>query len=258
MKTTNCLIILLSALCLAGCKFDGSLRYEIWRLDASQATKVSFDMPWSTLDETVPLIEWVKVVPNEAVYIKLKNHSPRKYSYCNYDIPYVFDSWEGYDTETREYISGISFGITWSTQDIRTIMNVTGYNDEDTIKYNYLRNKKDDTYDARRQLQELLELSELDARINKTAMKMLPMLNNLLPRYPYASNVDGYFAAAYQTMLIHISTDSKYNGWYMFPIKEKKTYWNPQFPPAKKSYLINRQTIDIHKNERNMLYMFPS
>lgn len=52
-------------------------------------------------------------------------------------------------------------------------------------------------------------------------MKMLPMLNNLLPRHPYASNVDGYFAAAYQTMLIHISTDSKYNGWYMFPIKEK-------------------------------------
>lgn len=76
MKTTNCLIILLSALCLTGCKFDGSLRYEIWRLDASQATKVSFDMPWSTLDETVPLIEWVKVVPNEAVYIKLKTIHP--------------------------------------------------------------------------------------------------------------------------------------------------------------------------------------
>lgn len=75
MKTVHYSILLLLTFCLAGCKFDGSLRYEQYSLDASKASKVSFDIPWSRIDEKVPLIEWVKIVPDESsLYIKLKGN----------------------------------------------------------------------------------------------------------------------------------------------------------------------------------------
>lgn len=42
MKTVHYSILLLLTFCLAGCKFDGSLRYEQYSLDASKASKVKY------------------------------------------------------------------------------------------------------------------------------------------------------------------------------------------------------------------------
>lgn len=248
MKSTNYLIILLSLLCLAGCKFDGSLRYEQYDLDASKANKVSFDIPWTRLDEEVPLIEWIKIVPDESsVYIKLQGNMPRKY-YSEDET----GSWSGYEKSTNDRIYGVNFGVTWTSYDIERLMRVTGYSDDDideakkrlfVAQYTNDNNTLNSYYrEPEYNLETLNAEMELNQIIREKAKKLLPMLNNILTYYQYGSepNSEKYFTTECQTMLIRIDTDSEYDGWYFFPIKEHNIYWNPQFPPEKKSYFNNK------------------
>ena len=260
MKVINYLIILLSLLCHAGCKFDGSLRYEQYDLDASKANKVSFDIPWARIEEKVPLIEWVKIVPDESsLYIKLKGNMPRKYTYSEYfdnSDKKKWDSWSGYESATNDRISGVSFGITWTSYDVEELMSLTDYSDDDIDKAqkrlfdaraaqyangnntSFSLNSYDYYREPEYNLETLNAEMELKQIIKEKAKNMLPMLNNILTYYQYGSepNNEKYFTTEYPTMLIHIDTDSEYDGWYLFPIKEHNTYWNPQFPPEKKSY----------------------
>ena len=252
MKSTNYLIILLSLLCHAGCKFDGSLRYEQYDLDASKASKVSFDTPWARIEEKVPLIEWVKIVPDESsLYIKLKGNMPRKYTYSEYfdnSDKKMWDSWSGYEPSTNDRISGVSFGQSWTSYDIEKLMTATDYSDDDIDKakkrlfaaqYPNGRNtwnpyQRGPEYS----IETINAQNDLNKIMREKAEKMFPMLDNILTYYQYGNSpkIDTFFTTEYPTMLIHIDTDSEYDGWYLFPIKEHNTYWNPQFPPEKKSY----------------------
>lgn len=245
MKTVHYSILLLLTFCLAGCKFDGSLRYEQYSLDASKASKVSFDIPWSRIDEKVPLIEWVKIVPDESsLYIKLKGNMPRKYAYSEYSDnsgKKMRDFWSGNESATKDRISGVSFGITWTNYDIEELMRVTGYSDDDIDKAQrrlFIARAAQYTNGTEYNLETLNAEIELNRIISEKAKKMLPMLTSILTYYQYGSepHSEKYFTTKYPTMLIHIDTDSEYDGWYFFPIKEHNTYWNPQFPPEKKSY----------------------
>lgn len=253
MKSTNYLIILLSLLCLTDCKFDGSLRYTQYDLDASKASKVSFDIPWARIEEKVPLIEWVKIVPYESsLYIKLKGKMPRKYTYSEYFDNLDkkgWDSWSGYEPSTNERISGVSFGVTWGSYSIVDLMIATDYSDDDIDKAKKRlftaqhrrntcnRHQRGQEY-TRESLNVINAQSDLNIIMQKKAEKMFHMLDNILTYYQYGNSPkrDDVFTTEYPTMLIHIDTDSEYDGWYLFPIKEQNTYWNPRFPPKKKSY----------------------
>lgn len=253
MKTPNCLIVLLSVLCLAGCKFDGSLRYEQYDLDASKASKVSFDIPWARIDEKVPLIEWVKIVPNESsLYLKLKGKVPRKYAYAAYfdsSDKKIGDSWSGFESATNERISGVSFGLCWTSIDVASLMTVIGYSDDDVdearqrldkAKYPHGRDPLNPYQSG--QKGNMMEIINANSNLRKVievkAEKMLPLLDSIL-NYHQSGNAtrsETSFTTECKTMLIHIDTDSEYDGWYFYPIKEHNTYRNPQFPPEKKSY----------------------
>ena len=85
MKTTNCLIILLSALCLAGCKFDGSLISEKYIFDSSNAMRISINNDsYSLISDDSPKIESVIInyAQNreiENVVIKLQGKLSKRY-----------------------------------------------------------------------------------------------------------------------------------------------------------------------------------
>lgn len=103
MKTTNCLIILLSALCLAGCKFDGSLISEKYTFDSSNAMRISINNDsYSLISDDSPKIESVIInyAQNreiENVVIKLQGKLSKRYDasilqwpYSSYNVGHYF------------------------------------------------------------------------------------------------------------------------------------------------------------------------
>lgn len=234
MKVANCLIVILSVLCITGCKFDGSLRYEKYDLDASKSKKVSFNYAsWSYVDAEIPPFEWIKISQNDGiVYIKLKGRTPRKY---NFESPYYSSShcenmeWGAIESETGDYISGRTIGVTPTATELAAILAATnnlGENLSRAIAKKQSILESDDEY----KWHYVLSVSEEVNRLYKERIEQcMPMFKSIIP-------LEGCC-----TMLIHIGNTSiykhsDYEGWYMFPIKERNAYWNPQFPPEKKSY----------------------
>lgn len=234
MKLINYLIILLFLLCLAGCKFDGSLRYEQYNLDASKAKKVSFDTPWSYVDAEIPPLEWVKICQNDGlVYVKIKGKLPRKYNFesPHYSIYCKDMEWGGLEPETGDYISGILVGVSPTTVDLFTILKVTnnfGPELSNAIAKQHMVLESNDENKWRDVLKTHMEINHF---YEVRAKQYMPMLKNIIP-------FEGYC-----TMFIHIGNTqtqlykhSNYNGWYAFPVKENNLYRNPKFPQEKKSY----------------------
>lgn len=107
MKSTNYLIILLSLLCLVGCKFDGSLMSEKYEFDSSNAMRISVNgYSYSLMSDDSPKIE--SVIINYAgnseidnVIIKLQGKSGKRY-----DASILDRSHKGYAPNIGNYLSG--------------------------------------------------------------------------------------------------------------------------------------------------------